>query len=541
MNPPSLSATLPVDISRVDIDATLRRRLRAEPTALNPILMFTEIDAEFEYLLWDRPIVLDASLNWQLNPAVTERYTLAPDRMSAVLVLKDGLRWHDGAPFTAEDVAFSWARIMDDRVICRKARTGPDQLASCTADDARTVRFTFRRDLPTNRWNVDFPILPKHLYEPVMRDDPTLSASEAAVALNRAPVGNGPYRFVEWVDGQRIVLERWDDYPGETPAFRRIVFQVTPDNHAALLALETDQIDETPLTPQQFARETDGERFAAHAVKGKSSGWTTYYIGWNVREGHVYTSEEPVRQAMGFALNVPLIIERVFFGLFEPATGLFHDESSVGPTGVATTPFDLKLAAEQLDRAGWLRDPEDGWRYKEVATADGSTKRVRAGFTLNLVQGSQTSPKIADIYQQDLRKIGVELRTQVLEWSVFNERNYRGDFDAYVGAWTQGPEPDDVWNLLHSSAIADGRNYPGYANADVDETLEAGRATFDETMRRACYVRIANRVREDAPYTFVASAPNLWAFERGLHGVTFSPRGPALFFPGVRSWWRARE
>ena len=537
VNPPSLYQPLPADRSRVDTAATLLRRVRAEPSSLNPILMFNAVDAEFDYLIWDRPIVLDAALHWCLNPAVAESYEEAPDHLSAVLQLRDGLTWQDGTPYTADDVVFSWQRIMDDRVVCRKARTGPDQLADCTAIGPTTVRFRFKAALPTNRWNVDFPILPKHLYAPVMAADPSLAGSAAAVRLNRNPVGNGPYRLAEWVDGERLVLERWPDYPGPAPAFARIVFQVIPDNHAALLAFETGQIDETPLTPQQFALETSGERFAKHGVKATGPGWTTYYIGWNVRGDVPFLADRRVREALSRAVNKPLIIERVFHGLFTPATGVFHPDSAVGDAGVEPYTFDLGRAGDLLDAAGWKRDPDDGWRYGTADQPDGTRRRVRAAFVLNLPQGSQTAPAIADIYQQDLRKLGVEITARTLEWAVFNERNFAGHFEAFLSAWTPGPDPDDAWNLFHASARDNGRNYTGYASAEADALLAKGRTTFDENERLEAYRAFARIVHHDAPYTFLVSAPTLWAFARDLHGVEISPRGPSLFFPGVRTWW----
>jgi peptide/nickel transport system substrate-binding protein len=538
VNPASLFQPIPADLERVDARATLSCRIKAEPVHFNPILMFTAVDAQFDYLLWDRPFVLNAALEWELNGAVAERYEESEDHLSATLTLKPNLRWHDGQAYTAEDVAWSWARIMDDRVVCRKARTGADQLAGCEATGPRTVRYTFKEALPTNKWNVDFPILPKHVYEPLAAADPTLEQSDACVAANRGPIGNGPYRLAEWVSGQHIALERWEDYPGEKPAFKRILFKVIPDNNAALLAFETGQIDEMELTPQQFARETDGERFASMGVKGRAEQWTTYYIGWNVDGSVPFLADARVRRAMCQAVNMDLIIERVFFGLFARSKGLFHPGSWVGEIESEPYGFDPAAAARLLDDAGWRVDEDDGWRYKTIESADGTARRLRAGFALNMVQGSQTSPKIADVLQADLRKIGVDMSSQVLEWAVFNERNFKREFEAFLSAWTPGPEPDEAWNLFHSQSREGGRNYTGYANAEVDRLFERGRRDFSDAVRRGCYRRIGEIIHAEAPYTFLVNAPTLWAFNKDLRGVAYSPRGPINFYPGVRSWWK---
>jgi ABC-type transport system substrate-binding protein len=230
----------------------------------------------------------------------------------------------------------------------------------------------------------------------------------------------------------------------------------------------------------------------------------------------------------------------VFFGLFEPASGVFHADSWVGDADLTPYKFDLRHAGALLDEAGWRRDPQDGWRYQTIESADGPQRRLRAAFVLNLPQGSQTAPAIADIYQQDLRKLGVDMTSRVLEWAVFNERNFNGTFEAYLSAWTPGPDPDDAWNLFHSSEVHGGRNYTGYASGTADALLASGRAEFDPQVRRAAYQQFARLMYTDAPYTFLVSAPTLWAFERNLRGVQISPRGPSLFYPGVCGWWRER-
>ncbi len=532
---PAVFARRPADEQAVDASAVLTRRIKSEPSSLNPILMFTGVDAEFDYLLWDRPFVIGRDVTLRLNPEVALSYEEAPDHLSATLTLRKNLHWHDGAPLTAEDVAFSWRMIMDPRTVCRAAGDGPDQLAACEAIEPHRVRYTFKHPRPTNRLHVNFPILPRHVYAPIAAEDPSLIGSSAAVRANRHPVGNGPYRLAEWADGQRLVLERWADYPGERPAWRRIVFEVIPDNNAALLALETGRLDDLDLTPQQFALETDGERFQTRCVKARTRGLTTYYVGWNTSGDNPLLRDARVRRALSHAINTPVIIDRVFHGLFLPSAGLFPQTG--GRDVDAVYAYDLAEAARLLDAAGWRRNEDDGWRY-HAGTQAAPQKAV---FTLNLVQGSQTSPKIAAIWQQDLRKLGVEMAVRVLEWAVFNERNYAHAFDAYLSAWTPGLDPDDAWNLFHSDARTGGRNYVGYANPQVDALFERGRRTFDPNERRAIYSQIGQIIRQDAPYTYLVDAPVLWAFDRRLRGVELSPRGPSLFFPGVRAWWTPAE
>ncbi len=528
----------PTDPAKIDFNATLQCRLRAEPSSFNPILMFTAIDAQFEYLVWDRPFVLDENLRWAINPSVVEAFEFSDDHLRASLKLKPDLHWQDGAPFDANDIAFSWSRILDEQVLARKARHGTDQIVDCRAVNPREVEFKFKEALATNKWSVDFPIVPRHLYEPLASGDPSMQRSDTHVSLNRMPVGNGPYRVTEWSSGERITLERWEDYPGEKPAFAKIIFRVIPDNNAALLAFETGQIDEMSLAPRQFAMDTQSERFAQRGRKVSGEQWTNYYIGWNNRKEQAFLSDDRVRRALGWAVNGELINKQVFFGLFKASRGLFP-ESFVGDRGHRLERgFDLKKAGTLLDDVGWLVSDDDGWQYRRAPDGGDATK---AQFILNLVAGSQTSPRVADILRADFQKLGVEMKTQTLEWSVFNERNMAHQFDAFLSAWTCGPDPDEARNLFHSSAVSGGRNYVGYENRAVDALFDRGARALDAGERAEIYGEIERIILDESPYTSLVEAPTLWAFGHKVRGVSLSPRGPMHSFPGVRNWWTPRS
>ncbi len=416
VNPPSLSAPAPSDRSLIATDESLYLCLKGNPNTLNPILMSSVPEERIKSVLYDYPFVYDSNLQWRVNDVMVESYTESPDHLSMTLKLRKGLRWHDGHRYTADDIAFSWRQIVDARVPAHAARSGKDQIAECIAIDPWTVRFVHKEALPTNKWNIMFGAIPKHIYEKHKADDPTLAMSDYHNRVNRNPVGNGPYRFVKWVPDDKIVFERWDQYPGPRPYFKRIVFRIIPDAQSRLLAFEKQQVDEIELTPQQFALETTGDRFRNVGVKGYAQRWSFYYIGWNQDGSNPFFGDPLVRRAMCYATNYDLMIRQVFHGLFTQSYGAFH------PTGPAFNPdikrfdYNLARAAELLDNAGWTQDAQDGWRYKQVPK-NGTPVRTRFSFTLNVPQ-SQTAPKIATILQQDLRKIGVEMKPRLLEWAI---------------------------------------------------------------------------------------------------------------------------
>ncbi|NOT01491.1 MAG: hypothetical protein HOP29_12780 [Phycisphaerales bacterium] len=540
INPPSLSEPAPADRSLVADDATLYLCLKANPRTLNPILMSSDPDNRVRELIYDPLFTFNDRLEWAINDALVESYRESDDHLSAELKLRDGATWHDGRPFTADDVVFSYQQIMDDRVPCPAARTGTDQIVSCDAPDRLTVRFRFARAMPTNRWYAAVPVIPRHIYEQHKAADPTLTRDEYYVKQNREPIGNGPYRFVRWLSDDRIELARWDGYRGPRPHFDRVILRIVPDPSARLRMFERGLIHEFETTPLQFARETDSEGFRAVGVRGTAPQWKYIYICWNQDGSNPFFADRDVRRAICRAIDYDRILQQAYDGLYERSHGIHHSSAPMFNPQIGPFEFDLNEAAAMLDRAGWIRSDDDGWRYKTTPTPNGD-ERKRFQFTLNVPAESATSPAVAAIIQNDLAKIGVQMETRSLEFSTFTQMNREHQFEAAISAWSFGKDPDDEWNLWRTESYRDGRNYGGYSNARVDELFEKARQCFDERQRTAHYAEISRIIYDDAPYAFIANVPTLWAFNRHIRGVAFSPRGPVHFFPGVRNWWTHRN
>jgi len=355
--------------------------------------------------------------------------------------------------------------------------------------------------------------------------------------VNRTPVGNGPYRFVEWKTGHRIVLERWDAYPGPRPHFARVVFRIVPDSHDALLMFARGDLDEMPLTPSQFVNQAGDARFAEVGVRAWAEQATVYCIGWNMDGTNPFFTDPRVRRAMCHALNLPLIVGRIYDHLYPPARGIFPPGSWAFNPDVQRFAYDRSQASALLDAAGWAVHPADGMRYKTVTTAAGSTQRIAFRFRLSFAQESKMSPQVAAILKEDLRRLGVEMTLQSLEYTTLKSRVFTHNFQAVIWAWTAESEPDNARHLFHSGAAKSGQNFVSYSNPEVDALFEQARRTFDHDRRRDRYRRIARLVYEDAPYTFMVNAPSLWAFHKRIRGVHLSPVGPTGFDPGARGWW----
>lgn len=539
VNPPSLFEPPPEDRAAISEDETLVRTLRGAPETLNPIFYSSQVEGQATDLLFDGLFSFDEKLQWFVNRRMVAEFSESEDHLVSRVVLQEGLKWHDGAPLTAEDVRFSWEAILDPKVPCPAVKSGTDQIEDVKVIDARTIEFHHKEAVPTSKWNMLFPIIPKHLHgNPEERaKDPSLSQSEYFARLNREGiVGNGPYRFVEWRAQDRIVVERWDGWNGEKPRFKRQVLMISTDDNVALQLFNKGELDELEMTALQFATQTNGPDFAKHGVKAYAPEWGFYYIGWNMDGSNPFFADPKVRVAMARACDVDRVIKTVIYGLADRCLGIYHPTAPMFNPEVKAIEYDLARAAEELEAAGWKLSDDDGFRYKDVNGAS-----VKFEFTLNIPQGSSSGPRVAAIYGEDLKKIGVSMKTRVLEWVAFQEQSGKHEFEAQIAGWGTGTDPDTNWNLWHSTEYAEGRNYGGYANPKVDELLLAGRREFDPAKRNAIYAEIQKIVYDDQAYLFLYNAVSTQAFHKRLRGVEFSPRGVTGFEPSHLRWWVAKQ
>jgi peptide/nickel transport system substrate-binding protein len=531
VNPPTLLQAY--DPGLATEDDWLVTTLDGNPNNLNAIMASSNDEFIINAFLYESPFTFNGKLEWIQLPHMVESLEDSPDRKVTTLKLKPGLQWHDGTPFTARDIEFSYHQIMDP-VVVTPQKQGTDQLETVRALDDRTVQFVHREPQPVSRWNMNFSILPKHLYEKGKAEDPTLQKSPYYAELNRKGVGNGPYRLIEWKEGDKLVFERWDGYRGPRVHFKRVICRIIPDQNIQLLTFEGGQTDEMELIAKHFADATvRSEKFRQVGYKARGEQWLYSYIAWNQDGSNPFFVDRRVRHAMTHATNIKLMIEKLCYNLNPQCYGIWHPSAPMFSKDVQLLPFDPARAATLLDEAGWKVSDEDGWRYK-----DGN----KFSFTLLMPQGATVSVEVAAILQQDLKSLGVEMKTQVMEWATYQERTRKHEFQASIAAWGTGSYPDTAENIWHSKNYDQegGRNYVGFRNARVDELFELAKREFDEAKRMAYFGEIQKIIYDEQPYTFLWNRPILWAFNRRIRGVQFSPRGVWNFDPSHMAWWVAR-
>jgi peptide/nickel transport system substrate-binding protein len=541
VNPPSLFEPFPFEHpEQVADEETLVRYVLGEPRSLNPIFAVFWEDLYLSSALFEAVVTRDVRMRPTWNRTLVEEGDLAADLRSATVRLRPGLRWQDGEPFTAADVRFTWEAILDPSVPAASYQHTAAKIEALEAVDDRTLLYRFRDADVTNLGALAFPIIPRHIWDvPAERaKDPTLRSSEYFNHYGREEiVGSGPYRFVESVPRDRVVVERWDDQPdpAQRPAFKRIVFRAQPDRNLALLLFKKGELDDYLLTPQQFATQTDDEEFRRFGVKGWGPVGRWGRICWNMDGSNPFFTDVRVRRALAHAYDMDRVIRDVTYGVYQPSAGIFGPGSFGYDPSVERLAFDLDRARALLEEAGWLPDAEDGWRYREI---DG--KRVKLSFELSLPQTFADGVKMADIYREDLRRIGVEMTTVVRENAVHEERLAHREQQAHADAVEVTGDPDTWAVFLASKSYRQGRNYGGYSNAQVDDLFERGRRELDPVKREDLYRQIHRLTYADQPYMMMWQYAELRAFSKRIRGVELAPSGALLFQPSPppgSDWW----
>lgn len=521
----------PADATLIDPDATISINLTQVPTSLNPLAAHSDADVIayeflFERLFW-RTATLELTRNEHLIASLEE----TDDPRVKLVHLSPGLRWHDGRPLTAEDIVFSWEQTITAEVGSSKHEQAR-RLQDVHAIDPTTVKFVFEEATPTWKLSMNFEIIPRHLFERHMDDDPTLRRSEYYRKLHHKPIGSGPFQFIKW-DDEAILLKRWPNYTGEKPRIDRLSLRWESDPTTILEEFLGGRLDLCTLKNEQYNDDlVFDEAFASAGSRMRHPISTFFFITWNCGAGSPF-EDRLVRRAMTHALNVEKILDRVTHNLAVPCYGPWSILTPYFNQDVKRLAFSLKRATELLDEAGW-HVGSDGRLLR--TNADG----VEEPFEFDLMVDSESDRAIgiATIFKEDLAKIGVTVNIFPADWGKeFIPKRNAGQFDALISATSAAVDPGLMQRFYKTGGEF---NWGGYHNQQVDDLFAEAAQTLDDHKRAAVFQRLHRLIYQDQPMTFLYQKPSLWAVSNRLRGVSFSVRGPFLFHPGILRWWVPR-
>ena len=525
----ALGRPAPAEGKGVDHSGSMVRHVSGDLKSTNPLLGSSVTEFDYQDLTALYLIQFDRSFEYFAPAENVASWQKTEDWMIDRMVMRDDLYWSDGTPVTAHDIEFSFNVIMTEQVPVLTFRTNTSQIKYVKAYDDQTVVFFHKKPLVTNTQNIQFPILPKHIYEKSIVEDPTMARSSYHSQLEDNPVVMGPYQLTKRNRNQEFVLSRREAYYMQNgrqvrpkPHFSELRVKVIEDFNTAMLALKAAKIDEMELRPELWTSQTNDESFYKHNTKVTALEWTEFHFLWNLKTP--YFSDRRVRQAMSYAMDYKELLETICYGLYQPSYGTFHPTSWAFPKdGPQPYQQDLDKAEELLDEAGWADSDGDGIRDKMI---DG--KLVKFEFTL-LTYQTETGVQAATLMKECLENIGVLCNVKPTEFTVLVELTQTHKFQASMAGWGAGTDPDLQENIFGTNQ---GRNYTGYSNLRVDALFEKARHEFDKEKRAAMYGEIHSILWEDQPYTWLFCRNSFYAFNKKLRGYNFSPRGPYGYSPG---------
>ena len=403
--------------------------------------------------------------------------------------LRKGVLWHDGKEFTAEDVKFTYDKIMDEKTNTVR-RSDYELVKKAEILDAHTFRVTYKQPFSPGLGTWGMGIIPKHLLE---KEDINTTA------FNRRPIGTGPFRFIEWVTDEKIVVEANLRYFEGRPQLDRIIYRIIPETSLSEMELLTQGIDYYGVQPHQYQRMKETPFLKVYSQPALS--YT--YIGYNLK--NPLFQDKRVRQALTQAINREEIVQYVLYGLGTVISGPFPSHLWYYNPNVKSLPFDPKKSRQLLTEAGWRDTDGDG-----VLDKDGKPFR----FKLITNSGNDIRRDVGVLVQRHFRELGIDVTFELYEWSVFLKNFINAKhFDACILGWALSPDPDD-YQIWHSSQIEKGFNFVSYKNSEVDRHWEEGRREYDLEKRKRIYWRIHELMAEDQPYTFLFSPLGISALQR---------------------------
>jgi len=390
------------------------------------------------------------------NGGITTR---ADGKIEMIWPLQQGVKWHDGVEFTADDVVFTWKFVVGEKSeVYNRDQYLP--ISDCVAVDKYTVKMVW--DTPYAAYDGLFEaILPKHALEG--KDIVTYDG------YNRSPLGTGPFKFVEWKTGEYVRVQKNTNYWRENaPQVDEIVFTFFADDNTRLNALKASEQDFGQITPVQVKDAQALTNYTTTLVNQNS--WQHFDTSVATEHGKLLFSDKSVRQAMAFAIDRKSIAEGVMEGTVQLADSVIAPNSPYYNADVPKYPYDVEKAKQMLDTAGW------------VVGADGIREKAgeKFSFTMMLRAGNSVRQAIAQVIQANLKDVGIEVKFDTQEAAAWTKIWRTGQWEGVVGGWLLPADPSFT-NLYACKAS---NNMTAHCDEALDKVMTASDQEFSVEKRK---------------------------------------------------------
>lgn len=437
---------------------SLNYGITSEPPTLDPVKIYDFKGFAIFNQIYDT-LILSKS-DGTLAPGLAESWDISDDGTEVTFHLREGVKFHNGETMTAEDVAFSLNRAIESPIIS----VITSSMESAEIIDENTVKLNLQYPFGAVEYCVghaNMSIVSKKAVEA----DPD--------GFERSPVGTGPYKFVEWKNGDKYVFERFDDYWRGPAAIKNLTFKIIIDNSTAVIALENGEIDVLDSPPSS---DRDNLINNPNLQYHETENAATYFVVMNNEKGPF--ANKKVREAVSYAVDKEAMLIAGADGIGS-ILDCFPAKSSFGyPDDVKGNPYDPKKAKELLAEAGF----SDGFDCTLITTEEAKYY------------------KPAEVLQDQLGKIGINASIVKLERSVWIASiRQQNDYEISI-LGTSAPYPDSnyIYPIFHSKNIENGENYFRNRVPELDQLLDDARVSQDQEERKSMYKRICEIINEDA-------------------------------------------
>ncbi len=462
----------------------------SDPQGLDPHKTTAAPGIEITWNIYEQLVGVNA--RGELVPGLAERWEVSEDGTRYTFFLRKNVRFHNGQPFTAQDVAYTFRRMLDPET--RHPKAGEFKaVTDVIVVDEHTVTVVL------DRYQAPFLSNLAMYYAAIVPRDHG--------DLYNHPVGTGPFAFVEWRPNQHVRLKKFDGYwDSRYPYLDEVVFQIFDDPATALAGLKAGTVDAYPRMPVENAAEVDAAP-DTFTVSGPSDVIQIMAIN-NARPPF---SDRRVRQAISHAIDKRAIVQAVGFGRGTPVGSHMNPGSSYYVDTSGVLPHDPARARALLAEAGYP-----------------------GGFeaTLTLPEPFAFHRRTGEVVQAQLAQVGVRLTLQVVEWGIWLKDVYGGrKYDLTIIGHTGRLDPDTELVRYESTYV---NNYVGYSNPDYDALLRQARESRSGTERRALYARLQEILAADVPAVFIQVPDIVVGLRSDVRGWEIFP----IYVDDLKTVWR---
>lgn len=460
-------------------------------------------------------------------PGLAESWTRSEDGKTWTFKLRSGVKWHDGAPFTSEDVKFSIESIV--RPYHSRGRALFGDVETIETPDATTVVFKMKAPVPyflKAFQSTETPMMPKHKFQGI--DLAQAAAVRGAEVLTRAPVGTGPFKLKEWQRGSHIILERNPDYWREgRPYLDQIILRVLPDGAARAIAMEKGEVD---VAPQSALPEAEIQRLSKlphleASMAGAEALGPNMWLELNLREAPL--NDVRVRQAISLSLDRNRIIDVIWYGYGKPGIGpIVSSDPTYFNKALKPYAYDPRKAAELLDQAGYKRG-SDGVRFK---------------ITQHVLPYGESWTRLGEYVKQELSKQGIAVETKSADLAGWLKAVY-SDWAFHMTSTFQHNYADPTIGVERSYLSANIKpgaafmNSMAYKNPRVDELFALAARELDPAKRKAQFDEVQQIIHDEQPVIYLMEMQYVHLWNKRVNGLITNGVSMYSGWDGV---WKAR-